>query len=346
MEFSKKSVKIILKKKIKSSSVKLTNSCTSALEIAMILINLKKGDEVIIPSYTFTSTANCIIMRGAKPVFIDINSHDLNMSAEEIEKNITTKTKAIIVVHYAGVSCDLDKIIKIKNKYNLFLIEDAAHAFMGKYKNQFLGTIGDLGAFSFHETKNIVAGQGGALSINNKRFEKRAKIILDKGTDKSISYNKKKYYSWKGMGSEYRAPELTAAFLYAQLTCSNKIQKERKKIFDYYYEKLKKIDSNKFYTLKKDIKNKKSAYHIFPVVFQNLKIRKNFINYMKKNNVECYFHYYPLHLSSFGKKISNLKLKVTEMVYDGLVRLPLYPELNKKEQDVIIKLFKSFINKF
>ena len=335
-----------IKKKIKSSSVKLTNSCTSALEIAMILINLKKGDEVIIPSYTFTSTANCIIMRGAKPVFIDINSHDLNMSAEEIEKNITKKTKAIIVVHYAGVSCDLDKIIKIKNKYNLFLIEDAAHAFMGKYKNQFLGTIGDLGAFSFHETKNIVAGQGGALSINNKRFEKRAKIILDKGTDKSISYNKKKYYSWKGMGSEYRAPELTAAFLYSQLTCSNKIQKERKKIFDYYYEKLKKIDSNKFYTLKKNIKNKKSAYHIFPVVFQNLKIRKNFINYMKKNNVECYFHYYPLHLSSFGKKISNLKLKVTEMIYDGLVRLPLYPELNKKEQDVIIKLFKSFINKF
>ena len=161
-----------------------------------------------------------------------------------------------------------------------------------------------------------------------------------------FNVNKKKYYSWKGMGSEYRAPELTAAFLYAQLTCSNKIQKERKKIFDYYYEKLKKIDSNKFYTLKKNIKNKKSAYHIFPVVFQNLKIRKNFINYMKKNNVECYFHYYPLHLSSFGKKISNLKLKVTEMVYDGLVRLPLYPELNKKEQDVIIKLFKSFINKF
>jgi len=156
----------------------------------MILINLKKGDEVIIPSYTFASTANCIIMRAAKPVFIDINSHDLNMSADEIEKNITKK-KAIIVVHYAGVSCDLDKIIKIKNKYNLFLIEDAAHAFMGKYKNQFLGTIGDLGAFSFHETKNIVAGQGGALSINNKKFEKRTKIILDKGTDKSINYNKK-----------------------------------------------------------------------------------------------------------------------------------------------------------
>ena len=343
--FYQKKCENFIKKKIKSLSIQLTHSCTSALETAMILIKLKKGDEVIIPSYTFTSTANCIMMRGAKPVFVDVKSEDLNIDSEQIEKKINKNTKAIILVHYAGISCDMDEIIKIKNKYNLFLIEDAAHAFLGKYKNSFLGTLGDFGAFSFHETKNLIAGQGGALSINNKKFIKRAQLILDKGTDRSFIENKKKYYSWKDIGSEFRAPELASALLYSQLKNSNFIQNKRKIIWEYYYKKIGLFKSDNFYTLNKDNKYKKSAYHTFPIIFQNLKVRDLFIKYMKSKNIDCFFHYYPLHLSSFGKKISKIKLKNTEKIYNGLVRLPLYPTLKKNELEHITKLVINFIKK-
>ena len=168
-EFQKK-CEVFIERKIKSKCVKLTQSCTSALETSMILCNIKKGDEVIIPSFTFTSTANCLLLRGAKPIFVDINAKDLNIDVAEVEKKINNKTKAIIVVHYAGVACDMDKFLRLKKKYNLFLIEDAAHAFLGKYKSKYLGTIGDFGAFSFHETKNLSAGQAGAISINNKKL--------------------------------------------------------------------------------------------------------------------------------------------------------------------------------
>tara|TARA_B110000971_G_scaffold191219_1_gene202713 strand:+ start:3157 stop:4290 length:1134 start_codon:yes stop_codon:yes gene_type:complete len=335
-----------IKKKINSQSVHLTHSCSSALEIAIRLIDLKKDDEVIIPSYTFTSTANCVLMSGAKPVFVDVKLNDLNIDPKEIEKKINKKTKAIIIVHYAGIACDMSEILRIKKKYNLFIIEDAAHAFTGKYKNSCLGTIGDFGAFSFHETKNFIAGQGGALSINDKKFVKNAKLILDKGTDRSIIKNKKKYYSWKSVGSEYRAPELTSALLYSQLNNSKTMQKKRKNIWDYYYEKLNALQTNLFYTLNKDIINKESSHHLFPVIFQNKKFRDLFIKYMKTKNVECFFHYYPLHLSSYGKKISKYKLKNTEKIYNGLVRLPLYPGLKKEELIYIIKQIIRFDKKY
>jgi len=335
-----------IKKKINSQSVHLTHSCSSALEIATRLIDLKKDDEVIIPSYTFTSTANCVIMSGAKPVFVDVKSNDLNIDPKEIEKKINKKTKAIIIVHYAGVACDMSEILRIKKKYNLFIIEDAAHAFMGKYKNSYLGTIGDFGAFSFHETKNLIAGQGGALLINDKKFVKNAKLILDKGTDRSIINNKKKYYSWKSVGSEYRAPELTSALLFSQLNNSKTTQKKRKNIWDYYYEKLNALQTNLFYTLNKDTIYKESAYHVFPIIFQNKKFKNLFIKYMKTKNVECFFHYYPLHLSSYGKKISKYKLKNTEKIYNGLVRLPLYPGLKKEELIYIIKQIIRFDKKY
>ena len=344
--FYQKKCEIFIKKRINSQSIHLTHSCSSALEIATMLIDLKKDDEVIIPSYTFTSTANCIIMRGAKPVFVDIKLNDLNIDPKEIEKKINKKTKAIIIVHYAGVACDMREILRIKKKYNLFIIEDAAHAFTGKYKNLYLGTIGDFGAFSFHETKNLIAGQGGALSINNKRFVKRAKLILDKGTDRSIIKNKKKYYSWKDVGSEYRAPELTSALLYSQLNSSKSMQRKRENIWNYYYKKLKTLETNLFYTLNEDTIYKKSAYHVFPIIFQSIKFRDLFIKFMKINNVECFFHYYPLHLSSYGKKISKYKLKNTEKVYNGLVRLPIYPSLKKEELSYIIKLIVKFDKKY
>ena len=207
-------VEKIIEKKIKSNSISLTQSCTHALEISAILLNIKKGDEVIIPSYGYVSLCNSIVLRGGTPIFVDINPQNLNIDPDDIERKITKKTKAIYIIHYAGNSCDLEKIIKIKKKYNLYLVEDAAHAFLGKYHDKFLGTLGDIGVFSFHETKNITGGQAGCISINNKKFLRRKDYILDKGTDrrsfirniykKIIDANlNKKFYTWVDVGSEY-----------------------------------------------------------------------------------------------------------------------------------------------
>ena len=233
--FQQKTEKL-LKKYIKSKFVALTHSCTAALEISAILINLKKNDEVIMPSYGFVSVANAVVLRGAKPIFADIDPLTLNVSYDDISKKITNRTKAIYIIHYAGNSCEIDKISKLAKKNKIYLIEDSAHAFLAKNKNKFLGTIGDIGVFSFHETKNLVAGQGGCISINNTSLLKRANNILDKGTDrkkfinnfknKIIKYNNKKFYSWVDVGSEYRASELSSALLYSQILRAKKIQKK------------------------------------------------------------------------------------------------------------------------
>jgi len=342
-EFQIKTEKYI-EKLIHSNSIKLTQSCSSALEVCMILADIKKGDEVIIPSYTFTSTANCVLLRNAKPVFADINKNDLNISIESIKKKINKKTKAIIIVHYAGIACDMDKLLQLKKKYNLLIIEDAAHAFYGKYKNKYLGTIGDLGAFSFHESKNILGGQCGALSINNLKFLKRANIILDKGTDRSYQINKK-FYSWKDVGSEYRAPELSAALVYSQLKDIKIIQSKRSLIWNRYYDSFKKIKKKKFSILTYDFKIIKNTFHIFCLIFNNIKIRKKFINFMRERNIFCNFHYYPLHISTLGRKFSNDKLINTNKAYNGLVRLPIYPNLSLKYQKKIIESVHSFLKK-
>ncbi len=341
-EFQKK-CKLFIEKKINSRCVELTHSCSSALEIAMLLIDLKKDDEVIMPSYTFTSTANAVLLRGGKPVFVDVCSDDINLDPRLVEKKINKKTKAIIVVHYAGVSCDMSYFLKLKKKYNIFLIEDAAHSFLGKYKDKYLGTIGDFGAFSFHETKNFVGGQCGALSINNLKFQKKAKIILDKGTDRSLIKNKKKFYSWKGIGSEYRATELSSALLFGQLIKYNSIQKARERIWNTYFKKFFKINSKKFYILNNSNKFKTSSHHVFALIFKSLTVRNRFILYMKKKGIDCFFHYYPLHMSNFGKKLKKIKLPVTEKIYYGLVRLPLYPSLKAGEVKKIIEISEKFI---
>ena len=330
-----------IKKKINSKFVALTQNCTSALEISMILINLKKDDEVIMPSYTFTSTANAVLLRGAKPVFADVNLHDINLNYDSVKKKINKRTKAIIVVHYAGNSCDMQKFLELKKKYNLFLIEDCAHSFMGKFKNRYLGTIGDFGTFSFHETKNLVGGQCGAMSINNQNYVKRAKIILDKGTDRALINNKKKYYSWKDIGSEFRSAELPAALLYSQLSKFDKIDRKRHVISNYYRKKILLIENKNFNIIKPDPKNK-SANHIFALIFKSLKLRDKFINFMQLKKIFCYFHYFPLHLSSFGKKFDKSNMENTNKINNGLVRLPLYPGLKKKEILRIIKEVKNF----
>ena len=332
-----------IRKKIKSNFVALTQNCTSALEIAMILINLKKDDEVIMPSYTFTSTANAVLLRGAKPVFADVNLDDANLDFKSVKKKINKKTKAIIVVHYGGNSCNMDKFLEIKRKNNIFLIEDCAHSFGGKFKKKYLGTIGDFGAFSFHETKNLVGGQCGALSVNNLKFKRRSKIILDKGTDRSLISNKMKYYSWKDIGSEYRSAELPAALVFSQLKKYEKIQNLRRRIWNFYFQGLKKINSKNFRILKYDKKNK-SAYHVFALIFKSLKIRDKFISYMKKKRIFCYFHYFPLHKSSFGKKFKRTGMVNTEKIYNGLVRLPFYPTMKGLDIKRVISKVVEFNN--
>ena len=333
-EFQKK-CKLFIEKKINSRCVELTHSCSSALEIAMLLIDLKKDDEVIMPSYTFTSTANAVLLRGGKPVFVDVCSDNINLDPRLVEKKINKKTKAIIVVHYAGVSCDMSYFLKLKKKFNIYLIEDAAHSFLGKYKDKYLGTIGDFGAFSFHETKNFVGGQCGALSVNNTSFLNKVNIVLDKGTDRAIINNKKKYYSWKGVGSEYRSAELPSALLFSQLEKNQEIQSQRSKLWNFYFKSFSKIDSKEF-TIFSLNKRNKSAYHVFSIIFNSLRMREKFISFMKKRGVFCYFHYFPLHMSSFGKKFPKTKMTNTEKIYNGLVRLPLYPGLKANDQKRVI----------
>ena len=340
-----------IKKQIKSRFIALTHSCTAALEISAILINLKKGDEVIMPSYGFVSIANAIVLRGAKPIFAEIDPLTLNISYKDIKKKISKKTKAIYVIHYAGNACEIDKISKLAKKNKIYLIEDAAHAFLAKFKDKFLGTIGDIGVFSFHETKNLVAGQGGCISINNSSLLKRVNSILDKGTDrkkflknfkkKIIRSNNKKFYSWVDLGSEYRASELSSALLYSQMLKAKKIQKKREVIWNKFNKIIKDFKTKKFY-LVKPIAESTSAYHLFVLIFKNQKLSLDFKNKMQKNNIAATFHYVPLHESIMGKKFNRKKLPITENIYERVVRLPLFPDITKKEINKIEYNIKKF----
>ena len=350
--YYQKKTEALIKKLIKSKFVSLTQSCTAALEISSILINLKKGDEVIMPSYGFVSVANSVVLRNAKPVFAEIDPKTLNISYDDIKRKITKKTKAIYVIHYAGHSCEIEKIANLAKKKRIYLIEDAAHSFLAKYKNKFLGTIGDIGVFSFHETKNLVGGQAGCISINNVSLIERTNTILDKGTDrkkflnnfkkKIISSQKKGFYSWVDIGSEYRASELTSALLYSQVKKVKKIQKKREKFWNKYKDYINKFKSDMFYVIK-PIKNCISAYHLFVLVFKSLKKSNEFKKVMEKNGIAATFHYVPLHKSKMGKRFCNYKLPVTERIYNRVVRLPLFSDITDKEFNKILNSLKKFL---
>lgn len=349
--YFQKKTELLIKKQIKSNFIAVTHSCTAALEVSSILIDLQNRDEVIMPSYGFVSLANAITLRGAKPVFADIDSSTLNISFDEIKKKTNSKTKAIYIIHYAGNSCEIEKIKKFAKSKKIFLIEDAAHSYLGKYKNKFLGTIGDIGVFSFHETKNIVGGQAGCISINNNSLVKRANFILDKGTNrreiiknhkkKIISSNNKKFYSWVDLGSEYRAPELSCALLYSQLLKAKKIQKKRFILWKKFTKILLNLDTDEFYVIKK-IKDSKSAFHLLAMIFKNEYLSSKFINYLQKRNIAATFHYVPLHKSKMGKKICSYKLPVTENIFNRIVRIPFFSDMSSKEFSKISTTIKQF----
>jgi len=348
--FQNKAEKIIsnlIKKK-----VYLTQSCSDALEVASIVIDLKKGDEVLLPSYTFSSTANAIVLRGAKPVFVDIDKNNLCIDLKDLERKITKKTKAIFVVHYAGNCCDMDLLLRIKKKNKLYLVEDAAHAFLSKYKNKYLGTFGDIGTYSFHETKNINGGQCGALVVNNPNFFSKIDIILDKGTDRKKYANiknrflikTKKFYSWKGIGSEYRASEISSALVCAQLEKVNKLQSIRKKIYFKYLNFFNKIKCNnlRIISINKYLEN---SYHLFLLIFNEEKQAEIFKKKMRLKKVAEAFHYIPLHSSTYGRFVTKYKvLPVTESIFLKVVRLPLHSNLKNKDIKIIFGALEEIFN--
>lgn len=314
----------------------LTHSCTAALEMAALLLDLKAGDEVIMPSFTFVSTANAFALRGAIPVFIDIRPDTLNIDEALIDQAITPKTKAICVVHYAGVACDMDTVMKIAKKHGLAVIEDAAQAVGSFYKGKALGTIGDMGCFSFHETKNVISGEGGALIINNEKYIERAEIIREKGTNRSQFFRGEiDKYTWVDVGSSFLPSDLIAAFLLSQLENMDKINKKRIEIWNSYHQMFKKYEPKiKRPFIPSDCQHNA---HMYYVLFENLEKRSEFIEFMKKNEINPVFHYIPLHSSPAGEKYGRVasSMNVTNKTSNTLVRLPLYYNLKAVEFETI-----------
>jgi len=327
----------------------LTTSCTDALEMAAILIGIKPGDEVIMPSYTFVSTANAFVLRGAKIVFAESRKDHPGVDESKIESLITSKTKAIVPVHYAGVACDMDIIMELAGKYNLFVVEDAAQAIDSFYtgkdgKKRALGSIGHLAAFSFHETKNIISGEGGMLSINDDRFMERAEVIWEKGTNRSAFFRGEvDKYGWVDVGSSFLPSELIAAFLWAQLEKLEEIQKRRLEIWNFYYHNLKEWCEDNNIMLPYIPGYATNNAHMFYLVCENPKQRKKLLSHIKEHEVLAVFHYLSLHKSPFFvDKYEGGELPQSDYYSNCLIRLPFYYQLNFEELDFIANVLKSF----
>lgn len=324
--------------------VLLTTSCTDALEMAAILCNIQPEDEVILPSYTFVSTSNAFVLRGAKLVFVDSRSDIPNIDEEKIEELITDKTKAIVVVHYAGIAGYMDKVIELAEKYNLFVIEDAAQSIDSYYKGRPLGSIGHLAAFSFHETKNVISGEGGMLVINDERFEKRAEIIREKGTNRTAFFRGEvDKYGWVDIGSSFLPSDIIAAFLYAQLEHIDEIQKRRKDIWNLYYDKLQPLEEKRLLKLPYIPEYATNNAHMFYIVCRNTEERTNLITHLKKNSILAVFHYLSLHKSEFFRNKHDGRELLNSDYYTGrLLRLPMFFELSDKEVLKICDTIFSF----
>ena len=322
----------------------LTSSCTDALEMAAILAEIEAGDEVIMPSYTFVSTANAFVLRGAKIVFADSYEQHPNINADAIEQLITPKTKAIVVVHYGGVACDMDKMMNLAQKHNLVVIEDAAQAIDSFYKDKPLGSIGDFGTFSFHETKNIISGEGGLLAINSKNYNQRAEIIWEKGTNRTAFFRGEvDKYGWVDIGSSFLPSEVTAAFLFAQLEHLSSIQNRRKEIWSQYYSSLQSLTEINGVGLPTLPDYATNNAHLFYLVCNSEHERSELIQYLKANGVHAVFHYLSLHKSPyFTDKHDGRDLPFADHFSNCLVRLPLFYELTNEEVDHVCQQVQDF----
>lgn len=328
-----------LENRFNAKKVMLTTSGSSALDMAALLCGLNPGDEVILPSYTFSSTANAFVLAGAKLVFVDIRPDTMNIDENRIEPAITKKTKVICVVHYAGVSCEMDKIMAIAKKYKLKVVEDAAQAVMSTYKGQALGTIGDFGCFSFHETKNYSMGEGGAIIINNPDFIEKAEILREKGTNRSQFFRGQvAKYNWVDFGDSYLQSDLNAAYLWAQLEVADEINKNRIDTWNRYYKSFKELEAKGIVQLPYIPQNCVHNAHMFYIKCKDLETRQKFIKFMKENDILCVFHYVPLHSAPAGLKFGRFDGddEFTTQESDRLVRLPLYFGISEEDLNKVI----------
>ena len=335
--------------KLQCKKALLTTSCTHALEMAAILLDIQEGDEVIMPSYTFVSTANAFVLRGAKIVFVDIRADTMNIDETKIERAITNKTKVIVPVHYAGVACEMDIIMDIADRYNLFVVEDAAQGMMSSYKGKALGTIGHFGTFSFHETKNYTsAGEGGLLIINDEKYIQRAEIIREKGTNRSLFFRGMiDKYSWVDVGSSYLMNDVSAAYLWGNLEMADKINEARLSIWQKYYDGLKSLEEKDLLTLPTIADGCVQNAHMFYIKVKDLETRTELIEFLKANNINSVFHYVPLHSAPAGVKFGRFDGEdvYTTIESERLIRLPMYYGLSNKEINKICGVINAFFAK-
>ena len=343
-EFTKKCSKWI-EERTGTEKALLTTSCTHATEMAALLSDIQPGDEVIMPSYTFVSTADAFVLRGAKAVFVDIRPDTMNIDETKIEAAITKKTKAIVPVHYAGVACEMDTIMDIARRYNLLVIEDAAQGVMSTYKGKALGTIGDYGCYSFHETKNYSMGEGGALLIKNADMIESAEILREKGTNRSKFFRGQiDKYTWVNYGSSYLPSELNAAYLWAELEMADEINENRLNSWNHYYEGLKELADNGRIELPVIPEGCVHNAHMFYIKAKDLEERTKLIAYMKENGIGCVFHYIPLHSAPAGRKFGRFsgEDKYTTKESERLMRLPMYYGLRPDDIDYVIEMLRKF----
>lgn len=335
----------LLERELGASKVLLTTSGTHALEMAALLLNIKPGDEVLVPSFTFVSTANAFVLRGAKPVFVDIRRDTLNLDESLLEERITPHTKAIVAVHYGGVGCEMDCILEIARRRGVAVVEDNAHGLFGKYKNKSLGTFGELAALSFHETKNVSCGEGGALLINNPTCIERAEILREKGTNRSRFFRGQvDKYTWVDLGSSYLPSDILAAFLFAQLEAREIVQAKRRRIWDYYNEHLRDWALTHNVRLPVVPLHCEQPYHLFYLLLPTPKDREALIAHLKLHDILSVFHYLPLHLSEMGQRFGGKQgdCPVTEDVSDRLLRLPFYNDLTEADQEFVVLTLRDF----
>lgn len=330
-----------------SQKALLVPSCTQALELAALLINIQPGDEVIMPSYTFVSTANAFVLRGARIIFVDVRPDTMNLDEKLIEQAITPKTRAIVPVHYAGVACEMDTIMDIAARYKLFVIEDAAQGMMSTYKGRALGSIGHFGAYSFHDTKNYTSGgEGGLLLINRSNFTSRAEVVREKGTNRSQFFRGMvDKYTWVDVGSSYLPSEIQAAYLYGQLENADKINLSRKKSWDFYYKELEYLQEKNIFELPKVPKTGEHNAHMFYIKLKTLDDRSNFIEKMNKKGISTVFHYVPLHSSPAGKSFGDFNGddKFTTIESERLVRLPLWYGMTEMDLEKVVNSIRSVV---